>query len=277
MSDGFGKLPNRLVETGLLAHLPNAALRILLAILLAIRNKTGTCWPSHDTLQRWAGVNKNAIAPGVRVLEAHRMIATKAIQIGGRPRRLYELLPPATWPDVTRGCRVCGAEARVLRDEETGRIVGTTGAQHDSRSSGHMFSPADLLNMTPENRESCTGQRNGTGTVTPDPRDTTTPERRDSDMTPERRDSNQTIRREVRADEEGVQGEPFSLRFGEADEQSTERAKAALKEKSGNGHGRTRLDIVKDLLRAGVSEDDVRRLGGGDLLCTARAELEAAQ
>lgn len=123
---GFAKLPNALVELGYLAHLRPQALKVYLALLLATRTKTGTCFPSGPTITRWSGVAKPS--GELTYLERHGLIQRDWIQIGGKPRRPYRVQDPHMLPDVRQSCAVCMLAGRRVtclnRDPETGRILG---------------------------------------------------------------------------------------------------------------------------------------------------------
>lgn len=184
-SDGFGKLPNAIVGRGILAHLPEKALKLYLAILLATR-EGGYCFPSVKTLSRWSGVARGQVSEWTKFLERHRLIVKDWIQVGGKPRRVYRIVPPTDpmFPDYRESCAVCmfpdRRESCVKRDPKTGRLQGKRAAAGN-----------------------------------PDHRDAHIPDHRDSPMFPDHRGPKQTEadeqersrRGEEGGEEEGVQRE----------------------------------------------------------------------
>lgn len=127
-AEGFAKLPNRLIELGVIAHLPGPVLKVYSAILFAARSKTMRCYPSVKTLAQWSGVNKNKIAEATDFLQRHRLIEKHKFVMSGKPRRMYQVLDPThpMFPDLRESCAVCrmipGCRDSWTRDPATGRF-----------------------------------------------------------------------------------------------------------------------------------------------------------
>ncbi len=109
MSGGYGQLWNELVERAILHHLPGWVLKVYAALLIAARTKTLSCYPTVGTLARWSGVPESKVSQATRFLEQHRLIAKSWIQMGGKPRKAYRLIPPADpmFPDLRQPCQAC--------------------------------------------------------------------------------------------------------------------------------------------------------------------------
>lgn len=156
---GFAKLPNLLTANGILAHLRASAFKVLGAILLATRTKTGTCYPGVKTLARWSGVAEKRISAETDYLEQHRLIHKKRIRMGNnKVRILYRVVYPSDpeYPDYRYGCPICdGVEPRrnrVVRDPVTGRLQGTR-PRPESPDRRSPETPDDRSsNMTPDDR-----------------------------------------------------------------------------------------------------------------------------
>ena len=235
---GFAKLPNALVERGILAHLRPEALKVYLAILLAAREaKRFTCFPSVKTLARWSGVSRGKVPEATDYLERHKLIEKRWLKLGGNPRRVYRVIQPTDpmYPDHRESCVACMStdhrESCVVRDPLTGRLQGrrskTTDPPPPSRNTDH--------------------------------RDSENTDHRDSYMSTDHRDTNQT-----EADEKvlsirggGCKGEPdgparsappliaASLAVPALETEPAGEPKVALERKKGNG---TRPEAIRTLL-----------------------------
>ncbi len=145
---GFAKLPNELNTHGIIAHLPGPALKVYLALVLACRRPSHSCFPSVATLARWSGVARNRVSAETEYLARHRLIVKEWFTIGGTPRRRYRVIQPSDpmFPDYRNSCTVCmNADDRnscVLRDPVTGRLLGKrprgqTAEDRDPQTSDH--------------------------------------------------------------------------------------------------------------------------------------------
>lgn len=127
---GFAKLPNALVERGILAHIRPQAVKVYQAILHAARSKTATCWPGVKTLARWSGVPRGKVPGETAYLERHRLISKGWVKIKGNPRRTYRVTQPTDpmYPDYRESCSLCmitdHRESCLVRDKKTGRLLG---------------------------------------------------------------------------------------------------------------------------------------------------------
>jgi hypothetical protein len=177
---GFAKLPNELVTRGILAHLRPCAVKVYLAILLAARSGTLTCFPGVKTLARWSGVPRGKVPEETDYLERHKLIEKGWLQLGGKPRRKYRVIQVGDpmFPDYRESCRACKStehrKSCEVRDPITGRLFGKR-SQPKS----------------------------------PDHRDAHSPDHRDSHMITDHRETNQTEADEkVRSRRGGGVGEP---------------------------------------------------------------------
>lgn len=228
---GFAKLPNTLVERGILAHLRPEALKVYLAILLAAREaRRFTCFPSVKTLARWSGVPRGKVAELTDYLEQHKLIVKGWLKLGGKPRRTYRMIQPTDpmYPDHRDSCVACmntdHRDSCVVRDPLTGRLQG---------------------------------RRSKTGNT--DHRDSGNTDHRDSCMNTDHRDTNQTEEDEKVLSRRGggCKGEPDgALRSATPLDAASLRApalvvnpagerKAAWERKNGNG---TRAEAIRTLL-----------------------------
>jgi|GEM_PF-2211225 hypothetical protein len=157
---GFAMLSNRFITNAVLAHLRADAVKVYLALLLAARNKTRTCWPGVKTLARWSGVPRGKVSKETEYLARHRLIVKDWIQISGKPRMSYHIVSPEgdMFPDLRGSCAVCmNTDHRgscVLQDPKTGRLLGRrprpgSTDHRDSHSTDHRDS-----HMFPDNRGS---------------------------------------------------------------------------------------------------------------------------
>jgi hypothetical protein len=128
---GFAKLYNAFNERGILAHIRPTAWKVLCALLSATRTRTGTCYPTVETLSRWSGISKNRISAETEYLARHSLIRKENFQLHGKPRILYWVSEPwfQNFPDFTSGCKVCAAtsgKSAYIRDPVTGKLAGRT-------------------------------------------------------------------------------------------------------------------------------------------------------
>ena len=125
---GYAKLSNCIRDRGILAHLPGDALKVYIALLLAGRRDTGTCFPTIKTLCRWTGLSRQRVSKAMAFLMSHKLVDRFKRTMGGKPRRMYLVAPPDMMPDHRATCEVCNKKpdhrATCIRDERTGRLIG---------------------------------------------------------------------------------------------------------------------------------------------------------
>ena len=156
-NDGYAELSNRLISLGILAHLRPKALKLYLALLHAARKSTRSCWPGLKTLSRWTGISRGQISAELGYLAGHGLILREWIQIGGKPRRLYRIVPPDMFTDVRDSCAYCmrpdHRDACVLRDPATGRLLGKVAkARVTDHRDSHVTDHRDR-DMSPDHRD----------------------------------------------------------------------------------------------------------------------------
>jgi hypothetical protein len=88
-STGFSRLPNSLVDSGVLRRLTPASLRVLL-VMLRLADGNGRCWPSINTLARRAGISKRSAHSAVQELRWERLVILERRGVTGRSS-LYRL------------------------------------------------------------------------------------------------------------------------------------------------------------------------------------------
>jgi len=64
----FSKFPQNIVRSGLLARLPNPAVRVYLVLLTYANYQTGMSCPTVKTISRLSGINKNLISNALNQL-----------------------------------------------------------------------------------------------------------------------------------------------------------------------------------------------------------------
>jgi hypothetical protein len=235
---GFAKLPNALNERGILAHLEPKALKVYLAILLASRSRTFSCFPCVETLARWSGVPRGQISEATDYLERHKLIVKGWLKVRGNPRRAYRVIQPTDpmYPDHRESCVACMStdhrESCVVRDPLTGRLQG--------RRCKTASTPLQSVNT--------------------DHRDSGNTYHRDSCMSTDHRDTNQTEADEkvLNTREGGCRGEEqdAAARFASPSATASVAASTVKAEPAGEqkaaleGKNGTRAENVRTLLEA---------------------------
>ena len=106
----FSKLRHEIVDSGLLAQLSSAAVRVYLVILRHANYETGLSYPTVKTISKESGVNKNLICSATTELVLNGLIDKSRAPKRFAYRNCYRILkhpkiPPDIIPKKTDKCR----------------------------------------------------------------------------------------------------------------------------------------------------------------------------